>query len=163
MAMGGFNGTDPAITLTQFKKLVKDGNLKYFYYSGKSGNTKIINWIKKHATKVKTSLYQSSNSTSSQPGMAGPGTTSSTKSTKGKAPTGKTTSGKAPAAGKGRPSGKPGSKPSMSRKSKMKPNKTTSKTPSKSTHKSSQGQGNMQGPGGMGSTGVLYDLSSIYK
>lgn len=161
MAMGGFNGTDPAITLSQFKKLVKNGDLKYFYYSVKSGNTKIINWIKKHATKVKTSLYQSSSSAGSQAGMGGPGMTSPTKSTKSRVPTAKTSNGKAPA-GKGRPNGKSGSKPSMGSKSKMKPNKTTSKTPSKSTRKSSQG-GSMQGPGGMGSSGVLYDLSSIYK
>lgn len=69
MAMGGFNGTDPAITLKQFKKLVKSGKVKYYYDAGKSGgtsNTEIVNWIKKNATKVKTSLYTEtqSNSTS---------------------------------------------------------------------------------------------------
>lgn len=154
MAMGGFNGTDPAITLSQFKKLVKNGELKYFYYSGKSGNTEIINWIKKHATKVKTSLYQSTNHTGSQTGTNG---SSSTQPTKGKAPTEKATNS-ITTAGKRR-SGKPGFKPSLGSKSKMKPNKV----PSSSNRQSNQGQGNMQSPGGMGSSGILYNLSSIYK
>ncbi|WP_252899356.1 hypothetical protein [Lactococcus fujiensis] len=35
MALGGFNGTDPSITLTEFKKLVKEGKIKYFYSGGK--------------------------------------------------------------------------------------------------------------------------------
>lgn len=159
MAMGGFNGTDPAITLSQFKKLVKNGDLKYFYYSGRSGNTKIINWIKKHATKVKTSLYQSSSSNGSQAGMGGPGATTTTKSTKqaktpnsNQAPTG------APS-GKKKPTGKPGTKPSTKNNPKLKSTQKAGQSNSKSTQK----QTTMQGPGGMGSSGVLYDLSSIYK
>ncbi|GLB46163.1 putative mannosyltransferase YycA [Philodulcilactobacillus myokoensis] len=64
MAMGGFNGTDPAISLSKFKQLVKNGEVKYYYSGGKSGsaNNTIVNWIKKHAKKVATSEYQSSSS-----------------------------------------------------------------------------------------------------
>jgi len=53
MAMGGFNGTDKAITLKQFKKLVKEGKVKYYYSGGKTGgsNNQIVSWIKKNAKK----------------------------------------------------------------------------------------------------------------
>src|SRR5699024_10198111 len=68
MAMGGFNGTDKAITLTQFKKLVKEGKVKYYYSGGKTGgsNNQIVNWIKKHAKKVtlSSSNIQTNNSSS---------------------------------------------------------------------------------------------------
>lgn len=149
--MGGFNGTDPAITLKEFKKLVKTGQLKYFYYSGKSGNSEIINWIKKHATKVKTSLYQN---TSSQ----AVGTSSSQKqpSFNGKAkPTGtKKRGAMTPPTG-----GKRGAGMNATKKPSKKPGtKNKATTPTRQTK-----QGNAQQPGGMGSTGVLYDLSTIYK
>ncbi|GAA6114296.1 ArnT family glycosyltransferase [Apilactobacillus apinorum] len=68
MAMGGFNGTDPAMTLSKFKQLVKSGQVKYYLDEGKSGSTnnEIVNWIKKHAKKVNASEYGgSSNSNSS--------------------------------------------------------------------------------------------------
>ncbi|KRL66746.1 ArnT family glycosyltransferase [Companilactobacillus versmoldensis] len=65
MAMGGFNGTEPAITLAQFKKLVKSGQVKYYYSGGKtgSGNSEIVSWIKKHAKKI--TLKSSSSTTNS--------------------------------------------------------------------------------------------------
>lgn len=166
MAMGGFNGTDPAITLSKFKELVKNGDLKYFYYSGRSGNTKIINWIKKHATKVKSSLYQASGSQQvNRFGQANPGqTTKKAKSTAQK-----------PAAGQRKPQGmtKRISKPKGTSRKMNRPNgnlkvSKTKKTPSTSTTtKTKKSQSTMPGGmgmgGGMGSSGVLYDLSSIYK
>ena len=154
MAMGGFNGTDPAITLTQFKQLVKNGDLKYFDYSGRSGNTKIINWIKKHGTKVKTSLYQSANGTGTQSGMGGSTKTPAkpTSSNSGKTPNGAPT-------GKKRPNRQPGMKPSTKKNSQATAKQTTNRTAAKSTHR----QATMQTPSGMGGSGVLYDLSSIYK
>ena len=65
MAMGGFNGTDPAMTLSKFKQLVKSGQVKYYLDEGKSGSTNstIVNWIKKHAKKVSASEYGGSTST----------------------------------------------------------------------------------------------------
>ena len=157
MAMGGFNGTDPAISLSQFKKLVKTGQLKYFYYSGRSGNTKIINWIKKHATKVKTSLYQ--DSTQSQAGMFGqPGAASTgkksakagtpTTGSKGQRPTGK------PSAKKGTA---PGSRPTTTKKA-----ASTKANSAKATKKQPTAQPSMGGGMG-GQSSVLYDLSTIYK
>jgi 4-amino-4-deoxy-L-arabinose transferase-like glycosyltransferase len=37
MAIGGFNGTDPAPTLAQFEKYVSEGKIHYFIASGGGG------------------------------------------------------------------------------------------------------------------------------
>jgi len=37
MAIGGFNGTDPAPTLAQFEKYVAEGKIHYFIASGGGG------------------------------------------------------------------------------------------------------------------------------
>jgi hypothetical protein len=37
MAIGGFNGTDPYPTLTEFEKLVNEGRIHYFIASGAGG------------------------------------------------------------------------------------------------------------------------------
>jgi 4-amino-4-deoxy-L-arabinose transferase-like glycosyltransferase len=37
MAIGGFNGTDPAPTLSQFEKYVSEGKIHYFIASGGGG------------------------------------------------------------------------------------------------------------------------------
>ncbi|MCT4396083.1 glycosyltransferase family 39 protein [Periweissella beninensis] len=70
MALGGYNGTDPTMTLNQFKKLVKSGQVKYFLSSGDKGGSgqigKIITWIKKHGTKVKLSGTQTNSTSSTQ-------------------------------------------------------------------------------------------------
>ncbi|AKP66801.1 glycosyltransferase family 39 protein [Companilactobacillus ginsenosidimutans] len=148
MAMGGFNGTDQAITLAQFKKMVKSGEVKYYYSGGKTGsaNTKIVNWIKKNAKKVTikglstTSVTSSSSETSQMGGAPGQG-------------------------GQGGP-GQGGTPPTGTKPSGVKPSGT--KAPSSSTiKKPSNSKGGMPG-GGMGgpggsSSGTLYDLSSIYK
>ncbi|ASZ03175.1 MULTISPECIES: glycosyltransferase family 39 protein [Bacillus] len=62
MAIGGFSGSDPAITLTQFKKLVKEGKVKYFLTSGmgKGGNNDIVEWVEKTGKKVSSYKWQSS-------------------------------------------------------------------------------------------------------
>jgi 4-amino-4-deoxy-L-arabinose transferase-like glycosyltransferase len=58
MAIGGFNGTDPAPTLTQFETYVSEGKIHYFiagggaggFGSGGSGDdaTKITSWVESH-------------------------------------------------------------------------------------------------------------------
>ncbi|WP_269775240.1 ArnT family glycosyltransferase [Bacillus siamensis] len=62
MAIGGFSGSDPAITLTQFKKLVKEGKVKYFLTSGmgKGGNNEIVEWVEKNGKKVSSDKWQTS-------------------------------------------------------------------------------------------------------
>ncbi|MCI2170707.1 ArnT family glycosyltransferase [Schleiferilactobacillus perolens] len=59
MAIGGFNGTDPTLTLKQFKALVKKGEIKYYYSSGRAGNSTITTWIEKVGKKVSSSKYSS--------------------------------------------------------------------------------------------------------
>ncbi|BEV38082.1 glycosyltransferase family 39 protein [Bacillus stercoris] len=62
MAIGGYSGSDPAITLTQFKKLVKEGKVKYFLASGmgKGGNNDIVEWVEKNGKEVASEKWQSS-------------------------------------------------------------------------------------------------------
>ena len=71
MAIGGFNGTDPAITLKQFKALVKSGDMKYYLSSGRSGNSKIEAWVEKVGKKVAASKYGSKTTTNAQSNQGG--------------------------------------------------------------------------------------------
>jgi 4-amino-4-deoxy-L-arabinose transferase-like glycosyltransferase len=60
MAIGGFNGTDPAPTLAQFEKYVAEGKIHYFISGGGAGGfgrggsggdaTKITSWVESHFT-----------------------------------------------------------------------------------------------------------------
>ena len=58
MAIGGFNGTDPAPTLAQFKKMVAAHEVHYFIganshtFGGGSGDAaEITSWVESHFTK----------------------------------------------------------------------------------------------------------------
>ncbi|HZE37901.1 MAG TPA: glycosyltransferase family 39 protein [Stackebrandtia sp.] len=69
MPIGGFNGSDPSPTLTQFKQDVADGKVHYFISTsdkggkggpGGGGSSSITTWVKKHFTKTTvdgTTLY----------------------------------------------------------------------------------------------------------
>lgn len=66
MAMGGFSGSDPALTAQKLEKLVKGGEIKYFLISGSSdgrmggrGNQEVNEWIKKNCEKVPSSEWSS--------------------------------------------------------------------------------------------------------
>ncbi len=60
MAIGGFNGTDPAPTLSQFEKYVSEGKIHYFIAGGGAGGfgsggrgdvaTTITSWVESHFT-----------------------------------------------------------------------------------------------------------------
>ena len=65
MAIGGFNGSDSTLTLSQFKQLVKQGKVRYYVVNsrqGKSGgpsgmsgpgsNSDILTWVKSTGSKV---------------------------------------------------------------------------------------------------------------
>ncbi|EME73771.1 glycosyl transferase family protein [Bacillus sonorensis L12] len=78
MALGGFNGTDPILTVSELKNLVKEGKVKYFLIPGNnSGNSELVSWIKKHGTKISSDEYSSSasstNSSAQQSMRGGPG------------------------------------------------------------------------------------------
>ena len=61
MAIGGFNGTDPSPTLTQFEKYVAEGKIHYFIAGGRGGGpggaggssndaSQITSWVESHYT-----------------------------------------------------------------------------------------------------------------
>jgi len=60
MAIGGFNGTDPAPTLAQFEKYVSEGKIHYYISGGGAGgfgrggtnddSSKITSWVESHFT-----------------------------------------------------------------------------------------------------------------
>jgi len=76
MAIGGFNGTDPAPSLAQFEKYVAEGKIHYYisgngggFGGGGSGNTasKIASWVESHFTAKTvdgTTLYDLTSTTS---------------------------------------------------------------------------------------------------
>ncbi|SFE75606.1 4-amino-4-deoxy-L-arabinose transferase [Bacillus sp. OV194] len=64
MAMGGFSGSDPALTGKKLEKLAKAGEVKYFLISGMQGpmgrgSQKVTDWIKKSCEKVPSSELSS--------------------------------------------------------------------------------------------------------
>ncbi|MBD3859290.1 glycosyltransferase family 39 protein [Bacillus sp. 28A-2] len=64
MALGGFSGSDDILTLSEFKQLVKDGKIKYFYLSGmRGGSSDILTWIQKNGKEVAASKWQNTSST----------------------------------------------------------------------------------------------------
>ncbi|WP_310321642.1 ArnT family glycosyltransferase [Priestia megaterium] len=75
MAMGGFSGSDPILTVSKLKAMIKKGEVKYFYLSrmGKGGQSDVITWIKENSKEVPSSKWQSTSS-SSQQGPFGNGT-----------------------------------------------------------------------------------------
>ncbi len=75
MAMGGFSGSDPILTVSKLKSMIKKGEVKYFYLSGmgKGGQSDVITWIKENSKEIPSSKWQSTSS-SSQQGPSGNGT-----------------------------------------------------------------------------------------
>ncbi|UAK17817.1 ArnT family glycosyltransferase [Sporolactobacillus terrae] len=74
MAMGGFSGNDPALTVSKLEKMVKAGEIKYFLLSesqAMGSSSSVTNWIQKHFKKVPTSDWSDTNSNSSQNGQGG--------------------------------------------------------------------------------------------
>jgi 4-amino-4-deoxy-L-arabinose transferase and related glycosyltransferases of PMT family len=66
MAMGGFTGSDPAMTVQKLEKMVKAGEVKYFLISGGQNgaqNSSVTAWIKKNCAKVPVSQWSDQAST----------------------------------------------------------------------------------------------------
>ncbi|MCM3005104.1 ArnT family glycosyltransferase [Priestia koreensis] len=68
MAMGGFSGSDPIMTVSKLKKMVANGEVKYFLLSsdgrGKAGNSDVLNWITKNGKEISSSKWQSTKTSS---------------------------------------------------------------------------------------------------
>jgi 4-amino-4-deoxy-L-arabinose transferase-like glycosyltransferase len=75
MAIGGFNGTDPAPTLAQFQQLVGEGKIHYFIAGGGVGSSSDANeiafWVSEHFTQTTVdgvSVYDLTSGDASIPG-----------------------------------------------------------------------------------------------
>ncbi|WP_172408312.1 glycosyltransferase family 39 protein [Desulfosporosinus sp. FKA] len=82
LTLGGFMGTDPILTLDQFKQLVADGELRYAMVNagsfrgmggpvGNNSNNAIMNWIKTNGKLVPASEWQDSTTSQSTKGYQG--------------------------------------------------------------------------------------------
>ncbi|WP_328827987.1 glycosyltransferase family 39 protein [Streptomyces sp. NBC_00252] len=72
ISMGGWSGSDDAMTLAKLKSLVKSGKLHYIIISsdgGQSTDTAITTWVKAHGTAVKSTAYSTSSTTSTNTGL----------------------------------------------------------------------------------------------
>ncbi|MFB4303586.1 glycosyltransferase family 39 protein [Actinomadura sp. NTSP31] len=62
MAMGGFTGSDPAMTVAKLQQYVKDGRLRYILLGGGmgpggGGDASVTAWVQKNGTLVKPAEY----------------------------------------------------------------------------------------------------------
>lgn len=65
MALGGFNGTDPTLTVKQLKQMIQSGEIKYFYLpsNSKASDSDVVKWIQENGTEIDQSEWSSSTST----------------------------------------------------------------------------------------------------
>ncbi|MFF2514185.1 ArnT family glycosyltransferase [Streptomyces sp. NPDC058086] len=74
ISMGGWSGSDNAMTLAKLKSLVKSGKLHYIIVSSDNGqgtNSEIATWVKAHGTAVKSSAYSSGSSSATSTSTSG--------------------------------------------------------------------------------------------
>lgn len=67
MAMGGFGGSDPILTVDSLKALISKGEIKYFMINGIGGRSgesnEVTTWIKEHGTEIPAEDWQDTTST----------------------------------------------------------------------------------------------------
>ncbi|EAE5920932.1 mannosyltransferase [Listeria monocytogenes] len=65
MALGGFNGTDPTLTVKQLKQMIQAGEIKYFYLpsNSKASDSDVVKWIQENGIEIDSSKWSSSGST----------------------------------------------------------------------------------------------------
>lgn len=65
MALGGFNGTDPTLTVKQLKQMIQAGEIKYFYLpsNSKASDSDVVKWIQENGIEIDSSKWSSSVST----------------------------------------------------------------------------------------------------
>jgi len=70
MAMGGFSGSDPILTVDKLKKMVENGDVKYFLLSGegfggRGGSSDVTEWIIQNSTAIPESEWKGTGATAS--------------------------------------------------------------------------------------------------
>jgi 4-amino-4-deoxy-L-arabinose transferase-like glycosyltransferase len=79
MAMGGFSGGDPILTVEKLKQMVANKEVKYFLISsgadfrGGDHNNEVMNWIRAHSTEIPKAEWQSNASQDDKGGPMGRG------------------------------------------------------------------------------------------
>lgn len=75
MAMGGFGGSDPILTVDSLKALISKGEIKYFMINGIGGRSgesnEVTTWIKEHGTEIPAEDWQDTTSTMLQNSLSG--------------------------------------------------------------------------------------------
>jgi 4-amino-4-deoxy-L-arabinose transferase-like glycosyltransferase len=74
MAMGGFSGSDPILTVDKLKAMIANKEVKYFLLGGdnRGGSSDVTTWIKANSTEVPSEQWQTTTtSTSSSDGKQG--------------------------------------------------------------------------------------------
>jgi len=69
MAVGGFLGSDPILTVDKLQKMVNDGEVRYFLVQGMGGGmgsqSDISSWVKEHGTVVSSNQWSDTAATGS--------------------------------------------------------------------------------------------------
>ncbi|GAB6988830.1 ArnT family glycosyltransferase [Paenibacillus pini] len=66
MAMGGYSGSDPILTVSKIQQLVAEHQVKFFLLGGgmdRGGSSEVTEWIKANATEVPATDWQDTNQT----------------------------------------------------------------------------------------------------
>jgi len=76
IAMGGFTGGDPAMTVDELQRYVREGRLRYIILGGRMGpgggaNSAVTAWVQKNGTAVSAGEYASTADDSATSGGAG--------------------------------------------------------------------------------------------
>jgi len=64
MAMGGFSGSDPILTVDKLKQMVADKKVKYFLIpsdsgpGGRGGSSEVLDWIRANSTEIPKEEWQ---------------------------------------------------------------------------------------------------------
>lgn len=74
MAMGGFSGSDPALTADKLEKMAEAGEIRYFLIGGRGGaqNAEVTEWIEENCEEVPASQWQGEDSNSGSTSQNGP-------------------------------------------------------------------------------------------
>ncbi|WP_046226311.1 glycosyltransferase family 39 protein [Paenibacillus dauci] len=67
MAMGGYSGSDPIMTVDRLKEMISKGQVKYFLvngFGGRGGSSEVTEWIQQHGTEVPSEDWQNTSTAS---------------------------------------------------------------------------------------------------